>query len=223
MEKFKRNQNLTYRILNTLSMPIHYTPQPQDAVNEKIYKMPLEGLWYFPHSQFSDNRGFYSELSRIPEIEAVTNRSFVIKQLNLSHSKKNVLRGFHAEDWDKLLSVIDGVAFSAWADIRPDSPTFGQVVTMKIGQPTAEHPDAVFGSVFVSNGFANSFCVLSDTLNYLYAVNALYAERDTSKDVALSLFDPDLNVQWPIAPDEMIVSERDRNSTSLRERFSEKF
>ena len=206
-----------------IPMVTPYLPNPADSADGLVYTMPLAGLYYIPHKKFDDDRGFYSELNRIPEIERVTGQPFIIKQLNLSHSNANVIRGFHAEAWDKLLSVIQGIAFCAWADIRPESPTFGQVVTMKIGIPTPEHSDAQFGSVFVSNGFANSFCVLSEKLDYLYAVNALYAERDTSKDVALSLFDPDLNVPWPIPQEELVISKRDRQSITLREKFPEKF
>jgi dTDP-4-dehydrorhamnose 3,5-epimerase len=197
---------------------IPFTPSPDNQVSEFIYRMPFEGMLYIDHKRFDDERGFYAELDRIPEIEAALGISFPIKQLNLSHSEKNVIRGFHAEDWNKLLSIITGSCFCAWADIRPDSETFGDVTTMEVGAEAAH-----FGSVFLPRGIANSFCAPSGPVDYLYAVDQLYTQRDTSHDVAISLFDPDLAVPWPISRKEMIVSERDEQAISLREKFPDQF
>lgn len=196
-----------------------FTPSEHSLISPGLHRLPIEGLYFIEHHPHSDDRGFYAELSRIPEIEAVTGESFVIKQLNLSHSKNHVIRGFHGENWNKLLSILTGSALCAWVDIRPESSTFGQVVTMQVGLGEGAH----FGSVFVSAGLANAFCVTEGPLNYLYGVDQLYAKRDTSGDVALSLFDTDLAVEWPITRDEMVISERDLNAKSLRELFPNKF
>jgi dTDP-4-dehydrorhamnose 3,5-epimerase len=202
-----------------MNQPILYQPNPADQIAPGVYKTPMAGLYYLPREAFKDERGFYTELVRFPEIEAVTQQPFIAKQLNLSSSKTNVIRGFHAENWDKLLTVVEGHGFCAWADIRPESPTFGQVVTMWVGRGDNAH----FGSMFVSKGIANSFCVLDEPLYYLYAVNQLYKERDASGDVAISLFDPDLNVAWPIHRAQMILSDRDNQAITLRQKFPEKF
>ncbi len=196
---------------------MHHTfaPTPDLLLPSGVYRMPIEGLLYVPHRVFSDNRGFYAELARIPEIEAVTGRPFVVQQTNLSFSQQNVIRGLHAENWEKLLTVVQGSCFCAWLDIRPESPTFGDTLSMTVGV----NEPALFGSVFVSAGIANSFCVTDGPVSYLYAVNQLYAKRDTSGDVALSLFDPQLAIPWPIPREQMIVSERDLNAVSFKERF----
>lgn len=198
--------------------PVAFSPSSSNQVSEYLYQMPIQGLLYIKHKRFDDERGFYSELNRVPEIEAATGKPFLVKQMNMSHSKSNVCRGLHAENWNKLLTVVCGSCFCAWADIRPTSATFGQVVTMEVGVES-DH----FGSVFVSAGIANSFCVNNGGVNYLYAVDALYADRDTSGDTAISLFDPDLNINWPVAKSDMIISDRDLSSISLREAFPEKF
>jgi dTDP-4-dehydrorhamnose 3,5-epimerase len=181
--------------------------------------MPIDGLWYLEHKAFADDRGFYAELGRVPELEAAINHPFPIKQLNLSHSKKYVARGFHAENWNKLLTVTRGAVFAVWADIRVDSPTFGQTVSMEVGKDNG----TPWGSVFVASGIANSFCTITETADYLYAVDQLYAERDTSHDVAISLFDPDLGVNWPFPKDQLIISERDKTAVTLRQKFPTKF
>ena len=197
---------------------ISFTPTSDNQISESIYKMPFEGMIYIQHKRFDDERGFYAELSRVPEIEDILEISFSIRQLNLSHSKKNVIRGFHAENWNKLLSVIHGSCFSAWADIRPTSQTFGDVTTMEVGIDTAH-----FGSIFLPRGVANSFCTPKSAVDYLYTVDALYSGRDRSLDVAVSLFDPDLAVPWPIERQQMILSQRDEQAISLREKFPQKF
>jgi dTDP-4-dehydrorhamnose 3,5-epimerase len=195
--------------------PIAFTPSSENQVGEYLYQMPLEGLLYIAHKRADDQRGFYSELDRLPEIESYLGLDFHIRQINLSHSNPNVIRGFHTENWNKLLTVVHGACFCAWADFRHDSPSLGQVVTLTMG---VEPPHA-FGSVFVSSGIANSFCAAFGTVDYLYSVDALYADRDTSGDMAISLFDPDLNVTWPIAREEMVISQRDLDAQSFASRF----
>jgi len=177
------------------------------------------GLKFFKQDLHADNRGFYTQLSIIPEIEAEIGEKFTTKQVNLSCSLANVIRGFHAEDWNKLAMVITGKAFCAFADLRPDSPTFGQTQTMVLGMAG----DIENFSVFIPKGVANSFLVLEGPVNYLYCVDAIYADRDKSKDKAINLFDPDLNVSWPKPKEEMVISQRDKDSAALREMFPDKF
>ena len=58
---------------------------------------------------------------------------------------------------------------------------------------------------------------------YSYAVDKLYKDRNTDNDIAISLFDPDLGVEWPIDKEQMIISQRDIDTISLREKFPQKF
>jgi dTDP-4-dehydrorhamnose 3,5-epimerase len=202
-----------------MSAPIPFQPTADNQLSEFVHATPIKGLLYIRHKRFGDERGFYNELVRFPEIEAEIGDSFVVKQMNLSHSEPNVVRGFHAENWRKLLTVSSGVAFCAWADFRPESDTFGRVVSMKAGLGD----DAFFGSIFVDRGIGNSFCSLNTSVDYLYVVDELYANRDTSGDIAISVFDPDLAVEWPVSKKKIIISDRDKSAISLREKFPEKF
>lgn len=196
-----------------------YQPTPELKIGEDIYKTPLEGLYFLPHHVFPDDRGFYAEISRIPEVEQVLGRAFVAQQINMSRSNTNVIRGFHAEAWDKLITVVTGRVISVLVDIRPDSPTFGQHVKFLLG--TGE--DALTGALFVSRGIANGFVVLEGPADYIYLVNQLYVDRDKTGDRAINLFDSDLNIEWPIGREQMVISDRDANSAALRELFPEKF
>lgn len=196
-----------------------YQPEKDLKIAEDIYKTKIDGLYFIPHHSYPDGRGFYSEVARIPEVEAVTGEQFVAKQINHSRSKTNVVRGFHAEAWNKLITVACGKVLSVLVDIRPESPTFGQTEQFLLGSDD----ESLQGAIYVTKGIANGFLVLEGPADYLYVVDALYAERDTNGDRAINLFDQDINVQWPIAKDKMIYSERDAQSISLRELFPDKF
>lgn len=194
-------------------MDTQFTPTPENKISPTIHKTLIEGLYYIPHRQFPDDRGFYSELARIPELDAVTGSAFVAQQLNQSRSNTNVARGIHAEDWNKLITVTNGLCFCALVDLRKDSPTFGKHHTFLLGTS----PKALRGSVYVAKGIGNSFCVLEGPADYVYAVDALWANRDTTKDVAVTLFDPDIAIQWPIPKEQLQISQRDLDSILLKE------
>lgn len=196
-----------------------YQPETNLKIAEDIYKTKIDGLFFLPHHTYPDNRGFYSEVSRIPEVESVIGQKFVTKQVNHSRSNTNVVRGFHAEAWNKLITVASGKVLSVLVDIRPDSPTFGQTEKFILGSDE----EALNGAIFVTQGIANGFMVLEGPADYIYLVDALYAERDKSGDKAINLFDQDINVEWPIPREQMIFSDRDANSISLRELFPDRF
>lgn len=196
-----------------------YTPSSEQEVNPGIFKTSIDGLYFIAHKKHRDDRGFFAEILRINEIEDVANVDFRIKQVNHARSEKNVVRGIHAEDWNKLVFVTAGLAFCAICDVRPQSSTFGKKEYFLMGI----HEKALDGSLYIPARLGNSVCVLEGPVDYIYCVDRLYKERDPAGDAAISLFDLDLAVEWPISKAEMIISERDKNSISLREKFPEKF
>lgn len=189
-----------------------FVPTPENKVADRIYQMPLGGLFFVEAPKHEDFRGFYAEISILPDLQTVLPQEFVVKQANLSRSVTNVARGFHAEQWNKLITIVRGTAFCAWVDVRPHSPTFGQTVTLIMGD---EAP--MFGSVFISTGIANGYVVTSGPVDYCYATDGLYRDRDPKFDVSLSLFDNDLAVPWPVPRMEMLLSQRDKQAVSLKE------
>lgn len=196
-----------------------FIPTDENKISEYIYSTSIPGLYYLAHKEFHDNRGMYAELSRLPEIELEIGKAFSVKQVNLAVSNTNVARGFHAENWNKLVTALTGECFCSLADLRPDSTTFGKTQEFVMGNSKK----SLKGSLFISAGIANSICVIEGPVNYLYCVDELYANRDPKFDTAISLFDNDLAVDWPIQQDQMILSNRDREAISLREKFPEMF
>ncbi|MBU0978735.1 MAG: dTDP-4-dehydrorhamnose 3,5-epimerase family protein [Patescibacteria group bacterium] len=193
-----------------------FQPSTQNLLQDGIYQTQLPGVFFVNQTPFKDNRGFYTEIARLPELDAVLPSPFRVMQTNLSLSKKFVARGFHTENWNKLITPLTGSCLSVLADIRPDSPQFGQILAFNFSKE-------FYGSIFVPAGVANSFLVLEGEVNYHYLVDALYKNRDQAGDVPINLFDPDLAVVWPIPREQMIISGRDRQAISLRNRFPQKY
>lgn len=174
----------------------------------------LPGLLVVRWQTFEDDRGFFRQTYQTRELAEALGRRVVLRQGNHSRSQPGVLRGFHAEPWDKLVYVVRGVAFAAVADIRPDSPTFGEVATFWLGDP----PRGERIRLFIAEGLANSFCAAGDEpCDYVYDVSEEWRPGIDKPSVAYN--DPDLAVQWPVpAP---ILSGADRSNPTLRELFAD--
>ena len=135
--------------------------------------------------------------------------AFTPVQWNVSESWTGTLRGFHAEPWEKFVHVVHGEAFAAIADLRPDSPTAGEVWTGTLDRTRA---------LFVARGLGNAFQVLGDPTVYAYLVNEHWRPDATYDAVAWD--DPDLGVAWPITDERLALSPKDRANPSLAEHFA---
>ena len=185
----------------------------ESQLSDTVYGMPIKGLYFVAPHRSDDFRGFYAELELMPDIETTLNKQFVVKQVNHARSEKNVARGFHAEKWNKLITVTHGSCFCVWVDLRPESDTFGHAVSMLLGDGTADQ----YGSVYVSAGIGNGYVVTDGPADYIYLTDALYRDRDQKFDRAISLFDNELNIQWPVPRMEMVLSQRDKQALSLED------
>jgi dTDP-4-dehydrorhamnose 3,5-epimerase len=171
----------------------------------------LEGLLVIERPTFGDDRGFFRESFRMNELDEARGEPTLFVQENHSRSLRGALRGLHAENWEKLVYVPHGEVFTALADIRPNSPTFGQVDTFQLGETNR-------WKLFIPRGLAHGFCVLSDEADYVYQVTAYYDGTDTR---AVAWNDPDLAVPWPFK--DPILSERDKTAPTLRELFPDRY
>lgn len=181
-------------------------------MEEFVQKTAIEGLLILKRLIHEDDRGFFREIFHLDEVEKTLNIEFKGIQMNHAHSKPHVLRGIHAENWNKIICPINGEVFVAIVDIRPDSPTFSKVETFTINDENRI-------SLFVSKGLANSYCILgTENVDYIYLVDAYYNGTDQK---AIAFDDPDLGIDWPIK--DPIISGRDKNNPRLRDLFPEKF
>lgn len=153
--------------------------------------------------QFPDDRGFFMETFKHTDFVANgIDRKFV--QDNYSRSAYGVLRGLHYQkDPDaqgKLVSVIKGKIFDVAVDLRQGSPTFGKWVSVELSD---EHPQMLW----VPEGFAHGFCVMSEMADFMYKCSSAEYAPDTYRGIAWN--DPELGIDWPI--DKPTLSERDQS------------
>lgn len=162
----------------------------------------IPGLLVFDVTSIGDDRGWFQEkYQRQKLVAAGMPEDFTIVQSNVSYNQQpGVTRGFHAEPWDKYISVVTGKVFAAYLDVR-EGPTFGKVETLEITPNQA---------VFLPRGVANSFQTLVKDTYYLYSVNDHWSAEKYNDYLFVNLADSQLGVSWPIPLDQAIVSDRDR-------------
>lgn len=168
----------------------------------------IPGLIFFDVSYVGDERGYFQEkFQKAKLVAAGMPETFDIVQNSLSYNKKTgVTRGFHAEPWDKYISVVKGKVFAAYVDLRKGE-NFGNVATVEITPNVC---------VFLPQGVANSFQTLEDDTYYLYSVNAHWSADNYEKYCFVNLSDESLAVRWPIPLSEAIVNDRDESHPSLK-------
>lgn len=178
--------------------------EPTDIPGLLVVRWPTHG----------DERGFFRQTYQVRELAEALGREPVLRQGNHSRSVPGVLRGFHAEGWDKLVYVVRGLAFAAIADIRCDSPMFAEVRTFVLGDP----PEGEQIRLFIAEGLANSFVTLGDgPADYVYDVSDYWRAALPKRSVAWD--DPDLAVRWPIPNPKL--SGADQSNPKLRELYGD--
>ena len=172
-----------------------------------IKKLDLDGVVLFEPRVFDDNRGFFLEtFSSERYIEAGLTRPFV--QDNHSFSSRGTVRGMHyqlTQPQGKLVFCITGEIFDVAIDIRRGSPTFGKWVGAILSRENHRQ-------LFIPEGFAHGFCVLSETADVMYKCTDLYKPGD---DYGIAWDDPEINIEWPIKPEEAILSDKDLKNPTL--------
>jgi dTDP-4-dehydrorhamnose 3,5-epimerase len=177
----------------------------------EIKKTRIEGLFTLSLGPHLDHRGFFVETFRMSRIREALPSPKPFVQGCHSQSKKNVLRGLHAEPWDKFVYVPRGKVFTAVVDLRKESPSFGKSQTFLLG-------DGNRMSVYVPKGVAHGFLVLSKTADYTYLFTEEYSN---SPRVALRWDDPNASISWPVK--RPILSDQDKKNPSLKDLFPKDF
>lgn len=140
---------------------------------------------------FGDDRGFFFESFNAKAFEQATGVKREFVQDNHSKSAKNVLRGLHYQIQNpqgKLVRVVQGEVFDVVVDLRKSSTTFGQWLGVHLSAENKKQ-------LWVPEGFAHGFVVLSDSAEFLYKTTDYYAPEF---ERSLLWNDPDLNIPWPI-------------------------
>ena len=173
----------------------------------QIKATPLDGMLIIEPRIFEDERGYFLETHHHQRFKSVGIDSVFIQD-NLSFSKRNVLRGLHFQktrSQAKLIQVISGGIFDVGVDLRPHSPTFGKWFGVVLSEENRRH-------LFVPEGFAHGYCVLSHSAHVAYKCSDYYDPED---EVGLLWSDPDIGIDWPVK--DPILSAKDRRLGYLKD------
>ena len=170
----------------------------------QVIKTDIPDVKVIEPKVFGDERGFFLETFRTDWFKKeCADVDFVQDNHSLSRDV-GVLRGLHYQAppkaQDKLVRVLKGKIYDVAVDIRKDSPTFGQWVGAEI---SAEN----WTQIFVPKGFAHGFVTLEPNTEVAYKVSDLYAP---DLEDAVIWNDPDLNIDWPIDPEIVQLSAKDK-------------
>ena len=168
----------------------------------------LQGPVLIQPARFGDARGFFAETFRRATLAERFGITADFVQDNQSRSVRGVVRGMHFQlepPAAKLIRCARGAILDVLVDIRPGSETFGRWESYVLD-------DENLRMLYAPAGFAHGFCVLSDVADVIYKQTA-YWEADADRGFAPD--DPDVGIEWPLAREEMVLSERDRSAPRL--------
>ena len=163
----------------------------------------LKGCFILEPKVFNDSRGYFFESFNQNTFNNLINQQVNFVQDNESFSSKGVLRGLHYQKGDfvqaKLVRVIQGEVLDVAVDLRKESATYGQHVSVNLSGENKKQ-------LFVPRGFAHGFVVLSDTVLFSYKCDNFY---NKSAEAGLLYSDPTLNIDWKLPNKTLIISDKD--------------
>lgn len=166
-----------------------------------LQQTAFPGLCLARPKVFQDPRGYFMEAFQARFWEESLGVHFI--QDNESYSSYGVIRGLHyqREPWaqSKLIRVLQGEIWDVALDLRPQSPTLGQVFSVHLSEENKTQ-------CFIPAGFAHGFCVLSPVARILYKVDKPYAP---AFEAGVHFADPDLGIDWPVPEAARILSPKD--------------
>ena len=171
----------------------------------------IDGLLLLTMKQVVDDRGTVREVYRESGLtDAGLPTLGPWKQINATFTKRGAVRGMHAEDMVKLVAVVAGEAFAAYVDMRPESTTYGKVVTTTLSPGR---------QVLVPRGVGNGFQATSDGgCEYLYCFDEEWKPGMPGR--SCTPLDPGLGIEWPLPvdPDDPCqISAKDREAVLFSE------
>lgn len=176
----------------------------------EVIKTDIDGVVIIEPKMFGDNRGYFFEsFSQTEFDEKVCKTIFV--QDNESKSCYGVVRGLHFQrppfTQAKLVRCVKGRVLDVAVDIRKGSPTYGKHVVCELSEDN-------HCQFFIPRGFAHGFSVLSETAIFQYKCDNYYAPQSEG---GLMWDDKDLNINWLIPKNNVILSEKDKHHTLLKD------
>lgn len=173
----------------------------------KVIPTAIADLLIIEPEVFGDSRGFFLESFNARALREATGLAPDFVQDNHSRSSRGVLRGMHYQirrPQAKLVRVVRGSVFDVAVDLRRSSSTFGKWV----GTELSEHNHR---QLWIPEGFAHGFLVLSESADFLYKTTDYYAPEH---ERCLSWDDPEVGIEWPLEG-QPLLSAKDRAGQPL--------
>lgn len=177
----------------------------------KIRETDIKGLMVIEPRVFGDARGYFMESFSERKFRELTGLDVDFVQDNESRSSYGVVRGLHMQlpphAQAKLVRVVSGRALDVAVDLREGSPTYGRHFAIEL---TGEN----HLQVYIPKGFAHGFAALSDEVVFQYKCDEYYAP---DSEAAIIWNDPDLDIDWRLPAEDVIVSDKDKNHPKLKD------
>ena len=168
-----------------------------------VEETKLKGCFILEPTVFKDSRGYFFESFNQQKFNESIGLNINFIQDNESFSVNGTLRGLHYQKGEfaqaKLVRVIKGNVLDIAVDIRKESPTFGEHISLELSEENKKQ-------LFIPRGFAHGFIVLSDTAIFSYKCDNFY---NNESEGGIIYNDKDLNIDWKLDESELIFSEKD--------------
>lgn len=177
----------------------------------EVLKTAIEGLLIIEPTVFGDSRGYFFESYNKQRFNEATGLDIDFVQDNQSKSCYGVLRGLHFQKppyaQSKLVRCVRGRVLDVAVDIRKSSPTFGKYVAVELTEDNHRQ-------LFIPHGFAHGFVVLSEEAIFQYKCDNFYHKESEG---AIAWNDPEINIDWTIPFDDVILSDKDKVNPLLKD------
>lgn len=171
----------------------------------------LKGCYILNPQVFEDSRGFFMETFNLDTFEKRVGYKPNFVQDNVSKSSYGVIRGLHQQlppySQAKLVYVLQGKVIDVAVDVRKNSPTYGQYISVELSASNKKQ-------LFIPKGFLHGFSVLSESVIFAYKCEGFYHKES---EQGVNPLDKDLNIDWGIDAGDRIISEKDLNAISFKE------
>ena len=177
----------------------------------KVIETKLKGCFILEPTVFEDSRGYFFESYNEKKMEEILGYKPTFVQDNQSRSSYGVVRGLHMQAGEysqaKLVRVVEGAVIDVAVDVRPNSETYGQSVSVELSSENKRQ-------LFIPRGFLHGFSVITEKATFFYKCDNGY--NKASED-GVNPLDKELNIDWQIPTDQMIISEKDLEAQSFGE------
>ena len=180
----------------------------------KVTPLTIAGAWLIESPVFPDERGIFREWFKAEALKENGIPEFEVRQANTSISHEGVIRGIHFSDelvgQSKIVTCSSGSIFDVIVDLRPNSESFCQFMSLKLSANEGK-------AIFISKGLGHALQALEDNSTITYLLDKEY---DPKVEYGINPLDPDLDIPWP--NQNPSISEKDRSAKSVQDFFGKR-